>query len=137
MKIEYLKAGSIDCPLIRLYGGDEATFDKLHAAALQLSEGTAIKLALHRTPGFHGLNGCGLTLAVGSRDEGVRLRSLAANFEWTLTRRNWRTVAGLIEPFTRQVANSAYQWLCGREAGEGLNASDISILISKDPAGRW
>ena len=137
MKIEYLEAGSIDCPLIRIYGGDESIFGTLYDAAQQLSRGAAIRVALHESPDFHGVHGCALTLAVGPRDEGAHLHSPPSNFCWILTRQKWRTVAGLVEPFTAQTDKSAYQWLCGREAGQGLNRSDIPILISKDSTGRW
>jgi hypothetical protein len=137
MKIEYLAEGSKDCPLIRIYGGDASAFNTLKGAVLGLSRGAAIRVALDEALGFDRVNDCCLTLAVGPRDEGVCLSSPPAHFLWTLTRQKWHTVAGYIEPFTRQVDNTAYQWLCGREAREGLDVSDIGVLISRSAIGQW
>jgi len=53
MKIEFLKEGSQDCPLIRIFGNDPSSAAQLALAFRQLANGQAKEVAIHEIPGFN------------------------------------------------------------------------------------
>jgi hypothetical protein len=136
VKIEYLHEGSSDCPLIRIYGDDVAAVAELHRAIGQLADGTARKVAAHELPGFQGVGGCTLTLAAEAEDQGILVLGLR-QFRWVLANSSWSKVAGFVEPFAKKMEHHGHQWLCGREARQGLHVCHISVLISSSIDGHW
>jgi len=125
MKIEFLKSGSPDCPLIRLYGFEADEAYRLRRIALRLAKSTCQAIAFDEQAGILPIGGCHLILSCGKEDRGV-LEVGPSTIEWGLTKSGWFNVAGLIRPFSR--GNLAgYQWLSDR--------GKIRILLSRD--GQW
>jgi hypothetical protein len=123
MKIEYLPAGSPDCPLIRLYDFDPSEAVQLQAACASLADGTCAELQLNDLP-FIDSAQCTLALRVGERDRGVS-RVHDQSFECVLTSEGWWEVMEKIEPFIESC--DGHQW---------LNCDDaISLLLT--PTGKW
>jgi hypothetical protein len=125
MKIEFLKDGARDCPLIRLYEFTEDDVRRLRQIALRLAKGRNEVVALHEEPGVVPIGGCQLTLHRAEQDRGVFQIALL-KFEWVCAKSGWLTVAGLIRPFSRSNIGG-WQWLC--------KTGKIAILFSRD--GRW
>ena len=122
MKFEFLEAGSADCPLIRIYGGDAELHARLKNVFEQLAEGAIDEACLTDLPGAEPVDSCVLIARIGKRDQGV-VRRKGNTFEWVLTRSTWDNVSGLIEPFC--VAEcGGFQWL------DQVPASDARVLIS-------
>ena len=136
MDIEFLKEGSADCPLVRIYGTDQKEFSTLLAAAKELATAEGKSRAAHEFPDFRPVSNCTLSLISASTDEGVR-QIADMSFVWALTPAKWLLVAGLIEPFTLKPCDGSYQWLSGKEARHGLNRGPISILLSCSQDGHW
>lgn len=125
MKMEFLKGGSTDCPLIRLYEFDATEAYNLRRIALLLARGAQQTTALHEEPGVLPVGNCQLTLQRGKRDRGV-FEVAPFRFEWMMTDDGWRNVAGLIRPFSRGTAQG-WQWLS--------SIGQTAVLLSRD--GRW
>jgi hypothetical protein len=125
MKVEFLKSGSPDCPLIRLYEFEASEVYHLRRIALRLARGTYQVIALHEEPGVFPIGDCQLTLSRGEKDRGV-FETAPSRLAWVLTKSGWFNVAGLIRPFSRGNL-SGFQWLSSN--------SGIQILLSRD--GRW
>src|SRR5437879_12497116 len=71
MKIEFLKSGSPDCPLIRLYEFKPSEAQALRRIALQLARGRIQRVPLHNEQGILAIGGCQLALSREERDRGV------------------------------------------------------------------
>ena len=125
MKLEFLGAGSPDCPLIRLYDFDLAEAQSLRKLVKCLRDGSRESVSLGEEPWIDSVKGCRLTLRLGDGEQGVR-QSGPSSFDCALTAANWDNVEGLLEPFCESQA-TGFQWLCS----EGK----ISLLLSRD--GRW
>jgi hypothetical protein len=125
MKIEFLKSGSSDCPLIRLFEFEANEAQSLRRIILQLARGYASSVPLHKEQGIQPISGCQLTLSRGEKDRGA-FETGPMEFAWVLTGGGWLSVSGLIRPFSR-TNTSGYQWLSDR--------GKIRILISHD--GSW
>lgn len=132
MKIEYLVAGSPDCPLIRIYGNDETGMRHLRSAIGDLISGERGTIDLHRLPAFAAVGGCTLKLTTASavHHEGLRQQVGTLDFEWALPITEWETVADLIEPFVTQSETPGFQWLHDR-------TGEIAILLSSYEGGQW
>ena len=128
MKIEFLESGSVDCPLIRIYGDESVVFQQLREAFERLANGDASEVSLTDLPGVEPLGGCCLVAQVGRRDKGV-VRMEGNVFSWVLTPGRWDDVAFLIEPFC--TGGGGYQWL------NQVPASDAQVLVSTYPDGCW
>lgn len=137
MQLEFLATGSINCPLIRIYGTDPAGFRSLQLTVQQLAIQESITCALHELPEIRAVAGCGLTMIASSANAGIRRIGAASRFEWELVPAKWSVVAGLIEPFARGLTNEAHQWLAGKEARFGLDVGTVSVLVSNSDDGRW
>jgi hypothetical protein len=125
MKLDFLRSGSPECPLIRLYDFDTVEADRLMQVALRLAQYQNKVVALHTEQYVRAIGGCELTLREGEKDQGAsELAEL--KFEWVLTKGGWLEVAGLIQPFCRGEA-SGYQWL--------TRTGKIAVLLSHD--GQW
>jgi len=127
MKLEYLPAGSPDCPLIRLYEFDVTGARRLREAFRSLADGSRQDIPLHEEWWVESIAGCHLDLRLGQRDLGV-VERLPSKFECVLTAEVWLEMAGLTDPFcTADSRADEYQWL--NEDGE------VSLLLT--PTGRW
>jgi hypothetical protein len=124
MRVEYLAAGSSDCPLIRLYDFGAVEVTRLKDSVTALAGGAADHLAVHELPGVEA--GCRLMLRVGDESHGV-VEASAGCFECVLTRAGWHDVVGLIEPFCQSGPSTGFQWL--------VDTGRVSLLLSTD--GRW
>jgi hypothetical protein len=125
MKIEFLKSGSPDCPLIRLYEFKPSEAQSLRRIALQLARGRIQRVPLHNEQGILAIGGCQLALSREERDRGV-FETGPLEFKWALTGAGWLSVSGLIRPFSR-TNSGGFQWLS--------DGGKIGILLSCD--GRW
>jgi hypothetical protein len=137
MELEFLKEGSPDCPLIRIYGIDQAEFSSFHGAVQQLTDAAGKKCSVQEIPGFHAVDDCALTMISVSSNAGVRQIGKALRFEWALTPAKWSIVAGLVEPFAFDLMVGTHQWLSGKEAHFGLDLGTISLLVAGSADGRW
>jgi hypothetical protein len=125
VKIEYLAEACTECPLIRLYRFDLTEVQELQQLVKQLSTSSLHEVSLKDKSWVESVGGCGITLRLGERDEGIR-QCGPLNFECVLTSDGWNNVQGLLEPFCESNA-TGYQWL--------INTSKISLLLSHD--GQW
>lgn len=128
MKIEFLKEGSPDCPLIRIFGNQPFSAAKLVSAFRQLATGPIQEIAIHEIPGFLSIEGCLLFTRRHSENVGVRQLTDTA-FECLLSPETWERLAELVDPFTQQHEGVRYQWLD--------ETSEISLLISSSEFGEW
>lgn len=111
VKLEYLIAGSPDCPLLRLYDFTPAEASQLHEAVAALASGASERIELHRLPFVELLGGCRLTLACRSWDQAVVHEGRFAEFVCGFTPSTWEQVVDLIEPFA--IGTVGFQWLAG------------------------
>lgn len=125
MKLEFVRAGSPDCPLLRLYDFDPAEARQLQHTVLRLVRKSDEKISLHQQPGIQPLEGCELTLLRADNVQGVR-ETAEGKFEWVYTIDGWLEVAGLIQPFCQGDAGG-FQWLS--------RIGKIAVLLSRD--GSW
>jgi hypothetical protein len=128
MKIEFLKEGSPDCPLIRIYGNEPLSAAKLASAFRQLADGKTPEIAIHEIPGFQATERCLLFARLNHEDFGVRPISDEA-FECMHRAETWKRLAELVEPFTEPLPGVRFQWLD--------ETSNISLLISNSESGEW
>ena len=125
MKLEFVRAGSPECPLIRLYDFNSTEARQFQHLIVRLVRKTDEMIAVHQQPGFESLGGCELTLRRMDEDRGVR-EVAPAKFDWGSTDSVWLEVAGLIQPFCQPEA-VGYHWLS--------RFGSISVLFSRD--GSW
>jgi hypothetical protein len=125
VKLEYLAIGSIECPLIRLYGFDQAEVRELRQLVKSLSAGSLQEVSLKEKSWIQSVGGCDVTFRVGDRDESIRQHG-PLSFECVLASDGWKNVEGLLEPFCEPNA-SGYQWL--------IHSGKISLLLSH--SGQW
>jgi len=126
MKLEFLPAGSADCPLIRLFDFRPSEAAELLAALTRLASGAAERVAVHELPGVEAVGGCRLTLCVRPWDQAVVTKGLPADFECGFTRGTWDNVAPLVAPFASD--SEGFQLLAGVPG-------EASLLLS--PSGQW
>jgi hypothetical protein len=121
MKLEYLPAGSSDCPLIRLYDFTREEVRQFHVAVSALATGAADRVEVHRLPFVEPVAECRLVLVRSGWDQAVIRRAI--EFECGFTAGTWDNVAGLVEPFAQSARG--FQWLAGvpGEAALLLSAS--------------
>lgn len=125
MKLEFLEAGSPDCPLIRLYDFSPIEVQRLRGLIKSLIDRSRGSVVLSELPWIGSVKGCCLTLRLGDGEQGVR-QTGPLIFDCTLNEVNWDNVEGLLEPFCESEP-TGYQWLCRR--------SKVSLIVSRD--GRW
>jgi hypothetical protein len=126
MKMEFLKSGSPDCPLIRLYEFNAAAAHQLYRSVLRLARNQVDAVALHQEPGTRPIGSCKLTLRQGKKDQGIR-EIAPFDFEWASSRNGWLNVARLIQPFTQDDFSGGHQWLA--------RGGRIALLLSAN--GGW
>src|SRR5262245_51700855 len=121
MKIEYIKDGTSDSPLIRIYGADPKGFSRLTYLFRSLFHCDVSHAAIQELPGFEVVGNCTLTAIIGKQDKGVQRHGSEQDFTWILTPSSWETVADLTEPFRESQDIHFHQWLAGKEARFGLD----------------
>ena len=125
MKLDYLKDGSDDCPLVRLYEFRSEEIRLLRQSFESLASGTAEHVALDDVMPVESAEGTRLTFSRATRDRGV-VPSGDRSFDVVLTPDGWQRCIGLLEPFCQP--SWGYQWLCD-------NVGRIRSLFSHD--GSW
>lgn len=128
MRIEFLKEGSTDCPLLRIFGNEPYSAAKLAAAFRQLAKRETDTIAIHELPDFQPVEGCNLFARINSEDKGVRQVD-RSSFECLLIPETWERIAELVDPFTEKLEGNRHQWLD--------ETSEISLLISNSEFGKW
>jgi hypothetical protein len=126
MKMEFLREGSPDCPLIRLFSFHRSEAISLYKIVAALSTGSLHSAPLHSQPWIEPIGSCQLSLCLSEQDRGI-LSTGPSTFECVLSAMAWDNVAGLIEPFCHSDASTGYQWL--------TRASGTALLLSTD--GLW
>lgn len=125
MKLEFLRAGSPDCPLIRLYDFDSREALRFLQIALQLAGKRDSAIVLHVDTIITPIDACELTLRCADDRAGVRELS-PMKFEWVSSDGGWLDIASLIQPFCQADA-AGHQWLS--------RVGNITVLLSRD--GKW
>src|SRR5262245_60334050 len=118
MKLDYLKEGSADCPLVRLYEFDRSEARRLHQTFERMADGKMERLDLD---GVQSVDGTQITLVRSAQDSGV-IETSSQRFEVVLSAEGWRQAADLVEPFCD--GGFGYQWLTPQTNG-------IQWLLSK------
>lgn len=124
MKIEFLEAGADECPLLRIFGRDPETIQRLGAIFKQLAEGVIDSARIDEIPGMEAVGDCAVLARTHNRDRGLNRQRGA--FYWELTRDTWDNVAWLLVPFCGDL-KSGFQWLD--------SVGEIQVLVSID--GLW
>ena len=125
MKLDYLKDGSDDCPLVRLYEFRSADILRLRQAFADLASGKGERFTLDQVTPVESVDGTELTFTRGPNDRGIVV-SGQHTFDIVLTPEGWQRCIGLVEPFCEP--SSGYQWLCD-------DVGRIRLLLSHD--GSW
>lgn len=132
MQIEYLHSGSIDCPLIRIYGNEPASIKRLIDICDRLYKGDKNTYAIHEIEGFKPIDDIKLVFALGNKDIGVRRHKKDKNlFECILASETWAQVADLARPLSEHASSDEtyFQWLD--------ETSNISLLLTTSRLGEW
>ena len=124
MKIEYLKNGSPDCPLVRIYGENKEEWIQLKSSFSQLTQGHTSEVSIHHLKGFVSIDRCEVTAELGQRDIGIT-ETDNNKFRCILTNDTWDNIEYLLTPFCN--GKKGFQWLD--------ETSNISLLIST--SGMW
>lgn len=122
MKIDCLKTGSDDCPLVRIYDFDSDDAKRLRQAFESLADGSVERVQLEHV---ESVDGTQITFTRGKQDRGVAETS-PHHFEIMLAPEGWQQAADCTEPFCE--GKFGYQWLIPQTRG-------IQLLLSKD--GAW
>jgi len=125
MKLDFLKEGADDCPMVRLYDFRSSDVERLIEAFEALAAGSLQRASLEDVCPVESVDGTHLRFTRGERDRGVVKQGLS-DFELILAGPGWEQAAGLAEPFCKP--SSGYQWLTPQ-------AGKIQLLLS--PTGDW
>lgn len=125
MKIDYLKEGSRDCPLIRLTAFQNEEIVQLCSLCSALALGVARNIHLQNYSWVELIGGIELVLRRANTDKGIQEPDMGYQFTLDLTAEAWLEIEGKLEPFIKD--RTGYQWLS--EQGP------ISLLISAN--GSW
>lgn len=125
MKIEFLRNGSPDCPLIRL-------FDFTHGQASQLQQvilgllSSVSSVAIQELAFVESIENCRPTFEVGRQDDGIMRIAGTQEFICRMMLKTWEDIATLLEPFV--IGDCGYQWLIRHQG-------DANLLLST--TGHW
>src|SRR5215204_908367 len=111
MKLDFLKQGADDCPMVRLYDFHSSDVQRLIEAFEALATTSLQQASLEDVCPVESVDGTHLRFTRGERDRGV-VRQGASDSEVILTGPSWEQVAGLAEPFCK--SPSGCQWLTPR-----------------------
>jgi hypothetical protein len=125
VRLEYLPAGSLDCPLILLAEFKPSEALQLRDAVVNLANARIEQLAVHELPDVVPVSGCELMFRVRAWDQAV-VQVGPTSFECGFTAGTWDNVAGLVDPFVREVAG--HQWLAN-------SPGEVALLLSA--SGKW
>jgi hypothetical protein len=125
VKLDYLKEGSDDCPLVRLYQFRSEEIQQLRRSFESLASGVVEHVALDEVTPVESVDGTRLTFSRAARDRGV-VPSGERDFDVVLTPDGWQRCIGLLEPFCQP--SWGYQWLCD-------DVGRVRLLLSHD--GSW
>jgi len=125
VKLDYLKDGSDDCPLVRLYEFRSEEILRVRHSFERLANGVAEHVALDEVVAVESIDGTRLTFSRAARDRGV-VPSGESSFDVVLTPDGWQSCIELVEPFCKP--GTGYQWLC-----DGVG--HIRLLLSRN--GSW
>jgi hypothetical protein len=126
MKVDFLKAGGENCPLVRLYDFRSSDVQHLIEIFESLASGTTQHANLEEVCPVESVDGgARLRFTRGERDRGV-VRQGVSDFEVILTGPSWEQAADLAEPFCK--SSSGFQWLTPR-------TGKIQLLLSR--TGAW
>ncbi len=117
MKVDYLKDGSPDCPIVRLYNFTPEEARRLRDACRALHAGEIDRFDLYAQPWVESVNGFRLSLGVASWNRGLE-EQRDGSFIWLLRQTWWDQVDALIDPFVEDHTDG-FQWLDG-SCGTGL-----------------
>ncbi|HEX4794177.1 MAG TPA: hypothetical protein VH370_10315 [Humisphaera sp.] len=126
MKLEFLPAGSPDCPLLRIFDFSVAEARALRELCIDLSEGSTAAVSLRDSLEIIPIDDCSLALRRSDIDLGIE-RLTSNVFACSLTAESWREVADLIAAFCESQSAAEFQWLSEH--------SEISLLLSSN--GQW
>lgn len=132
MNVDYLPDGPEDLPVIRIFGTRQEEFRTLRDAVVALAE-AGKGFAIGSLKGFEYAQEA-IACSAGHKDSSIS-RSKSDTWTWQLTRDNWLTVAGLIEPFATTRRLNTHQWLTGRMAWHGVEFGEVSVLLLRAMAG--
>jgi hypothetical protein len=142
VKFEFLEDGTVDCPLIRLYGGSNEEMALLSRAIGELSAGTLLEVSLSFLTGYTPIGDVSVRLRKGDQDIGVEHVGDARHFSWILTASGWNSVRELLKPFERPEiwkksgdVSYSFQWLAGPDSA--IDLANINILVTTSPSGQW
>ncbi|MBI3866316.1 MAG: hypothetical protein HY290_30925 [Planctomycetia bacterium] len=127
LQVDFLEAGSADCPLIRIAGGDVSTYRLLHARIVELAAGKTDAVAIEQIAGISSSDGTRLTAVRFGFNQGVARGDTNRTFEWRLTEGTWDNVAGLLEPFCQPRQRDGFQRI--------ESAGDIRVVVTTN--GQW
>jgi hypothetical protein len=132
MKVELLRDGAPDCPLIRFYSPNVGEFTRLRQFVDQLSRVGGRSNEIGAADGYTLVNIRNLLL--DNKGEGGMVEKETGCFVWSLAPIDWEAVSELLEPLTDPSALGSYQWLdaAGRHYSEGL-----AVLASVSEEGFW
>ena len=125
VKLEYLREGSPECPVIRMYDFGQAEAKQLRELVKSLATGDRENVEFHNEAWVESVGGCSLTLRRGNRNQGI-LQSQTLRFECVLSSDGWNNAEGLLGPFSESNTTD-FQWL--------TNHGRIALLISR--SGHW
>lgn len=131
MKVEFLPSGSIDCPLIRIFGTDPDEHRLFLDAVFQLANRAATSISTDELFDAPCSGNCSLFMNSGEEDRGPVKMAESGAFAWSLTPLGWSEVAELLKHFAAKRTLGSYQWIGGERAGE------VSVLISYSDGGWW
>ncbi len=128
MKLEYVREGAPECPLIRLFDFTVEEVEQLREIINQLALGKRQRIEIHNLSWIESIGNCRLTFFMQSWDQGVvkKKGNDENNFECGFTTATWDNIEGLVEPFIN--GSGGFQWLASVPG-------ETDILLSRD--GQW
>ena len=132
MKVELLRDGAAECPLVRLYSPDGAEFSRPRRIADRLAKGEEQLIEINAAGGFDLVHIGQLRLSNDEQDG--MTEQVAGCLSWRLAPEDWEAVSELLEPFSDPSASGTYQWL--DEAGRGFSRG-LAVLASASDDGAW
>ena len=132
MKVELLRDGAPECPLVRFYSPDVAEFSRLKMIADRLAKGEGQPVEINAAGGFDLVDIRQLLLS--NDEQGGMTEAAAGCLSWGPAPAAWEAVSGLLEPLCDPSALGTFQWL--DEAGRGFGAG-FAVLASVSNEGVW
>ena len=132
MKVELLRDGAAECPLVRFYSLDGAEFSRLKRIADRLGKGAEQPVDISAAGGFDLINIRQLLLS--NVQKGGMTEQAPGCLSWGLAPEDWEAVCELLEPLCEPSTSGSFQWL--DEAGRGISTG-FAVLASVSDDGAW